>query len=86
MTRNRCQLTEGHTHRADGQDPWNFCDDEGPGPMGERVVRRGVGERLPANTTYRSRTVLVARLVGLGARPSFRSPNLTAHARPTELL
>ena len=49
----RCQLAEGHTHRADGQDPCNLVDGKGPGTMGERVVRRGVGERLPVNTTYR---------------------------------
>ena len=48
----RCQLAEGHTHRAEGQNPCNFRGGEGPGTMGERVVRRGVGERLPTNTTY----------------------------------
>ena len=48
----RCQLAEGHTHRADGQDPCNLTGGEGPGTMGERVVRRGVGERLPGNSTW----------------------------------
>ena len=33
----RCQLAEGHIHRADGQDPCNLQAGEGPGTMGERV-------------------------------------------------
>ena len=49
----RCQLAEGHTHHADGQDPCNLTGGEGPGTMGERVVRRGVGERLPGKVTWR---------------------------------
>ena len=48
----RCQLAEGHTHRADGQDPCNFCGGEGPGTMGESVVRRGVPARLPVKVTW----------------------------------
>ena len=58
----RCQLAEGHTHRADGQDPCNLLDGEGPGTMGERVVRRGVPARLPGKVTYR-RVVLNIRLL-----------------------
>ena len=30
----------------------NFRGGEGPGTMGERVVRRGVGERLPGKVTW----------------------------------
>ena len=40
------------THRADGQDPCNFRGAEGPGTMGERVVRRGVPARLPVKVTW----------------------------------
>ena len=48
----RCWLAGGHVHGADGQKPCDLTGGEGPRTMGERVVRRGVPELLPAKTTY----------------------------------
>ena len=47
----RCWLAGGHVHGADGENPCDLTGGEGPGTMGERVVRRGVPARLPGKVT-----------------------------------
>ena len=48
----RCQLAEGCIHEVDHEKMQCGVAAHGPGTMGERVVRRGVGERLPGKVTW----------------------------------
>ena len=49
--------------------------------MGERVVRRGVGERLPGNTTYRRVVRTIENSLETQSRASEKENSITHSGR-----